>query len=916
MTDVFISYAREDRRFVQRLHDALAKAGRASWVDWEGIPASAKWMAEVRSAIDEADCFCFVVSPDSVESPVCREEAAHAAASNKRILPLLHRPVDDGLVPETVAAHNWIAFDDQGAFDEAFATLVKALETDPEHLRTHTRLLVKAKEWDGSKDRAKLLRGSDLTTAEAWLGASTAKQPAPTPLHSAYVLASRRAASHRQRTTIGAVAIALVLSLVLATVAVIQRGAAIEQRDLARAGDLASSASAALQRDPELALLLALEAARVRRTDRVESVLRDALDASLLEFTFQGHEGKVADLAFGPDGSTVASVGYDNTILVWEIGSGTIQQTIRSDDVVWSLAFDPGGRWIAGGLNGRVVLWSVESGAVARRIDVTGTVYQVEFAAGGDLLVSGGDDGTHVWQASTGREIVSIPAGPGGTFGADVTDEGDLIATGNGDGTIRIFDGRTGIEHALTAGHDDLAFFVRFDDDGDQVLSVGVDRTARVWDADSGRQLIVMPHAALVEDASFIGEHYVVTVDAEGIGRIWDLTSGEMVAELLGHTAFTAFVTVSPSDDRIATASDDGTVRIWRPGSTVSTLDIERAGFAFAADYVPRSRTLVTAGEGSQIETWDARSGDPGSLLIEAADDVRFLDVSVGSTIAAAAYYRTRDETVVAGGVTFADVVTGDRGATFAIEGDVYPLTLSLDPSGERTISLWTDGTVRIVDRSGTELAHMQVAEPHTRQWSASLAEFADDGSRIVVADGPRIDLIDPETAEILRTFAAADAQVTTIGLSPSGTRLAAGFDDSTARIWDVRTGDELATLRGHTGNPSSVAFSPDGAYVVTAAMDGTSRVWTTQGDQIEVLHPGEFIVTDASFSDDGGDLAVAALVGFRGVPTSVGYDPEHRTVLRVYSCDVCRSYNALLSLARSHVTRQLSAAERSEYLA
>jgi TIR domain-containing protein len=48
VTDVFISYARENRRFVQRLHDALAKAGRESWVDWEGIPASAKWMAEVR----------------------------------------------------------------------------------------------------------------------------------------------------------------------------------------------------------------------------------------------------------------------------------------------------------------------------------------------------------------------------------------------------------------------------------------------------------------------------------------------------------------------------------------------------------------------------------------------------------------------------------------------------------------------------------------------------------------------------------------------------------------------------------------------------------------------------------------------------------------------------------------------------
>ena len=105
-----------------------------------------------------------LVLPDSVESPVCREEAAHAAASNKRILPLLHREVPDGLVPETVAAHNWIAFDDAVfCSDQAFETLVAALQTEPEHLRTHTRLLVRAKEWKtNERDRSSLLRGQDL----------------------------------------------------------------------------------------------------------------------------------------------------------------------------------------------------------------------------------------------------------------------------------------------------------------------------------------------------------------------------------------------------------------------------------------------------------------------------------------------------------------------------------------------------------------------------------------------------------------------------------------------------------------------------------------------------------------------------------------------------------------------------------
>ena len=135
-------------------------------------------MAEVRAAIDEADCFCFVVSPDSVESPVCREEAAHAAAANKRILPLLHRAVTDGLVPETVAAHNWIDLRHrcrlrrglrhagQGAGDRARAPA-----------RPHPPARSSQGVGDHGRDRSHLLRGSDLSQAEAWL-ASLAGQGA------------------------------------------------------------------------------------------------------------------------------------------------------------------------------------------------------------------------------------------------------------------------------------------------------------------------------------------------------------------------------------------------------------------------------------------------------------------------------------------------------------------------------------------------------------------------------------------------------------------------------------------------------------------------------------------------------------------------------------------------------------------
>ena len=110
-------------------------------------------------------------------SPGCREEAAHAGASNKRILPLLHRPVPTAWCARRRRSQ-LDRFDQGASFDQAFSTLVRALETEPEHLRTHTRLLVRAKEWEtNTRNRSYLLRGQDLTGAES---ASQGKEPAQT----------------------------------------------------------------------------------------------------------------------------------------------------------------------------------------------------------------------------------------------------------------------------------------------------------------------------------------------------------------------------------------------------------------------------------------------------------------------------------------------------------------------------------------------------------------------------------------------------------------------------------------------------------------------------------------------------------------------------------------------------------------
>src|ERR1700730_3097518 len=88
MTDVFISYSRKDKDFVRRLDEALKSRKREAWVDWEGIRPTEEFMQAIYGAIEAADTFIFVLTPDSVVSVVCRREIAHAAEHNKRLVPI------------------------------------------------------------------------------------------------------------------------------------------------------------------------------------------------------------------------------------------------------------------------------------------------------------------------------------------------------------------------------------------------------------------------------------------------------------------------------------------------------------------------------------------------------------------------------------------------------------------------------------------------------------------------------------------------------------------------------------------------------------------------------------------------------------------------------------------------------------
>jgi hypothetical protein len=212
VADVFLSYSRRDGAFVQRLGSALRERGKEVWVDVEGIRDAEVFREALRRAVESSDAFVFVISPDSVGSSFCVEEVGHAATLNKRIVPIALRPVTDEEVPEGVRVRNWIPAGEEWDFETTVNRVLKALDTDLEWEREHSRLTVRAIEWEQSgRNRSFLLRGADLKSAERWLAAGAEKDPGPTDLEREYLAASRSRVRRARAlaTATGAVVVAL-----------------------------------------------------------------------------------------------------------------------------------------------------------------------------------------------------------------------------------------------------------------------------------------------------------------------------------------------------------------------------------------------------------------------------------------------------------------------------------------------------------------------------------------------------------------------------------------------------------------------------------------------------------------------------------------------------------------------------------
>ena len=251
---IFISYSRDDLDFADQLDAALRTCGYECTLDRHGISGGEDWQRRLGNLVRESDTVVFILSPASVRSDMCGWEVEEAARLGKRILPVLCRPLDGIEPPRRLRDLNYVHFFAApkipgSGFGTGLSGLVTALNTDLDWLRDHTRYLQRATEWDNKgREANRLLSGSDISEAKAWIARRPKAAPEPTTLQLDYIYASERAEAARDNTERQ--------RLEIVAAAQTERAAALKQAEQALRGEAEAQRQRARLRNITLAVVL------------------------------------------------------------------------------------------------------------------------------------------------------------------------------------------------------------------------------------------------------------------------------------------------------------------------------------------------------------------------------------------------------------------------------------------------------------------------------------------------------------------------------------------------------------------------------------------------------------------------------------------------------------------------------------
>ena len=614
--DGFVSYSRRDATTVLPLIEEAERRGRSLWVDADDIPAGTPWREELGSGIEAADSFLACLSDHWLASTECRKEYDQAVDLGKRLVPVVVGELDTGAVPAPLAVLQWVQARDRDTA-EILAAVFSAIDVDQARVREHTHWLALALRWERrGQDRSLLVRGQELRSAEDWLGQPGAN-PAPTPLQTQFVTASRRAERARLRMLLAVALAAVLVTAVLAVVAVVQRGEAVTQRKIAEE----QRAEAIRQRDTARSRQLAVGGPRPGRrgsragaahrpgvawstspTDEALAALRTTVASSYARATHHAHDESVSGLAWLGE-SAVVSLGLDGRLQVTDATDGSsigevslapgkpqyLAATPSGDHglamtrsgTVWEWHLDPDGRpeqtpavirrdgtavvgspsddmLLAVGADGTATVLAEGRSSELDLLPRTSTETVAEAAAAGGVIAVGTTSG-EVYVVRDGAVPDLLTTMPSQVASLQLTPDGERLLVTAFTGSVVVVDTRSG---KVVAEPSAFAYSAAMDETGQLVVTTDINGVVTL--TGGAEDLVLSSGGGLYVAADFSDDGSLVAAASLTAGaKVWRTSDGAAVASLLGSSRDVQEVAFA-ADDRIATGHGDGDVRVWQ----------------------------------------------------------------------------------------------------------------------------------------------------------------------------------------------------------------------------------------------------------------------------------------------------------------------------------------------------------------
>lgn len=580
-------------------------------------------------------------------------------------------------------------------------------------------------------------------------------------------------------------------------------------------------------------------------------------------FTLKGHQGRIHQVAFSPDGAQLASVAGDRLVRLWDPRTGEHLKTLPGHaHPVWSVAFSPdGARLASADSESTVKVWDVTNGEVLWSVPAgIGGVTGVRFSGDARTLAASGESGAAVAFDSQSGEALrrTPPLDPKEVKISLTTLSPDLktAAIGLSNGDIVLRDLETGMPRLKTdwprppeAGYH-FIMSLAFSPDGARLALGAADATVRVVETGTGAVTLDLRNdwtrPEVIVAFSPSGSELAMAGDRTVSFR--SLNGGPSHPPLKGHGTDILTLAYSPDGERLASGDLGGTIKLW-------SLDPQRERRRMRGHHTSL-RTVAVSRDGRKILSsdwrertviWDADTGERWRELDVAGPSALFPD---GRRLLAAQTknYFGRNSLVMV------DLDTGTKSPGPRVE-DVEAVAVS--PDGERMATLGRDRMARLWDvATGGELR----AQAVSFSFFPFLA-FSPDGSLLAMGGGDGVMLWRTADGSVVTPprLQRECGKVHSAAFSPDGTQLVLGTDEAVS-VWDLAGDQRLLLLAGHTRYVPAVGFSPDGKRLLSGSDDGTIRLWhSVTGRELMTLRAHPRGVVRAAFSPDGTRLVTAS---------------------------------------------------------